>query len=191
MKKLNFLSKVCGLARASQYCDVSVDRRLTVGSPSGSHRLSLYIAVMFLLLVVGAGNAWGFSGTFTKITSVDDFTDGYYVVVASESASSNANYAMGSYVTTSTAKNILGGAVSITSGTTITNPHDSVVYYITKSASGWTFKNVKTSKYLCMNPSATASNRMSFQTTSYLTVESATYSSSSPLGFCFQLKNHH
>ena len=75
MKKLNFLSKVCGLARASQYCDVGIDRRLTVGSPSVLHRLSQYIAVMFLLLVGGAGNVWGTNPTVTyTVTSTSAVT---------------------------------------------------------------------------------------------------------------------
>lgn len=77
MKKLNFLSKVCWLSRASQYCDVGIDRRLTVGSPLVLHRLSQYIAVTLLLLVVGVGNAWGtdyFSDNFSTATGNSSMT---------------------------------------------------------------------------------------------------------------------
>lgn len=81
MKKLNFLSKVCGLSRASQYCDVSVDRRFTVGSPSVLHRLSQYIAVTLLLLVVGVGNAWGATATWALVTSEPSDWSGEYLIV--------------------------------------------------------------------------------------------------------------
>lgn len=149
-----------------------------------------YLYTSLLLFCFAIGKMWASPGTFTKITSTDDFTTGYYVLVASESSTSNANYAMGASVTTTTAKNVLAGAVTITNGTTITNPHDSIVYKVTKTADGWIFQNVKTSQYLCENPTTTSTNRMAFQAASILTFDEATYQSTAPIGFCLRTKNH-
>ena len=61
MKKLNFLSNLCGLRRASQSTDVSHDCRLTVGSPSvhRRHWTQKLCTILVLLMTIGVGNAWG------------------------------------------------------------------------------------------------------------------------------------
>lgn len=75
MKNLNFLSNLCGLGRASQSSDVSLDCRLTVGSPSGfgSKSLLKFVSVLVLILTVGVGNVWGtVSGSIATSISAGD-----------------------------------------------------------------------------------------------------------------------
>ena len=87
----------------------------------------------FVLLAFGfAGSVWAapFTGTFTKITSTDDLTTGYYVIVGSESSAENADYAMSCEIDNNNRVKV--SYISITDGNTITDPSDEVVYYITK-----------------------------------------------------------
>ena len=116
---------------------------------------------LFLLcaLVVGNSSAWGatYTGTFTKITSQADFVTGYYVVTGAGTAK-----ALGSTVNN---KNRIP-AVNVTiSSNSITNPDDAVVYYITRSSSTCTFKNVNTSKYMYQS-STTSGQGMAFKNAS-------------------------
>ena len=60
MKSKNFLSNLWRRVAGSQRNDVEVDRRLTVGSPSGftiNWTLKL-VSVLAILLTLGIGNAW-------------------------------------------------------------------------------------------------------------------------------------
>ena len=141
--------------------------------------LSLLTALLF------AGSMWGatYNGTFTKITSANDLTTGYYVIVASETAS-NADYALGSTITASNNR-VPGVEVTITSGTTITDPDDAIVYLITKNGNNYTFQNVNTSKYLYQS-GTTSGKGMGFQNTS-ANITLAGYNSENPLGFKFTL----
>ena len=61
MKHLNFLSNLLSLSLGSPCTDVSLDRRLTVGSPSGRYCSGLMrlVFILAILLTVGVGNAWG------------------------------------------------------------------------------------------------------------------------------------
>ena len=61
MKNLNYLSKIGGYFSASQSNDVSLDRRFTVGSPSGfnSKLMLKLVSVLVLILTIGSGNVWG------------------------------------------------------------------------------------------------------------------------------------
>ena len=61
MKHFNFLSNLLSLSLGSPCTDVSLDRRLTVGSPSGRYCSGLMrlVFILAILLTVGVGNAWG------------------------------------------------------------------------------------------------------------------------------------
>ena len=61
MKNKNFLSKLCSPSVGSQSSDVSLDCRLTVGSPSASHRSVVLklCTVLVVLLTIGVGQMWG------------------------------------------------------------------------------------------------------------------------------------
>lgn len=179
----------------SQSSDVSLDCRLTVGSPSvkfGSTLMRL-VAISAVLLTMGVGNAWGaaVTGTFNKITSTDALTTGYYIIVGSEDATqkvsgktvANPNYALGNAVDGN--KRVTGVSVTITSGTTISNPDETLVYLITKSSSNYTFLNVNTNKYL-YQANTTSGKGMGFKEAS-ANFTCAGYNSSSPHGFKFTL----
>ena len=122
------------------------------------------LASVVLLLTIGIGNVWGatYTGTFTKITSTEDFTTGYYVICGAAEATANntnrGNFAMGSTITSSSSnRQVEAVSVSIVGGTTITNPDNTIVYYITVSGTTCTFMNVNTNKYLYQT--ATGNNR--------------------------------
>lgn len=85
MKHFNFLSNLLSLSKGSQSSDVSLDRRLTVGSPSGRYCSGLIrlVFILAILLTVGVGNAWGttlFHETFGNNTgSARDWNNSYSV----------------------------------------------------------------------------------------------------------------
>ena len=138
---------------------------------------------LFAMLALGVTNAWAetYTGDFEKITSVNELTTGYYVIVASES-SSNKNFAVGSTVNTN--KRIEGVSVTISSDK-ISNPDDAIVYYVTKVGTKYTFQNVNTSKYL--NQASTTSGKgMGFSADSK-EITCAGYNTNSPIGFKFTL----
>ena len=70
MKHLNFLSNLLSLSLGSQSSDVSLDRRLTVGSPSGRYCSGLIrlVFILAILLTLGVGNAWGATTTLAGWT---------------------------------------------------------------------------------------------------------------------------
>lgn len=128
---------------------------------NGSAKSRKLFAVLAMMLTIGVQGAWGYTGTFTKITSVDDLNTGYYVIVASESAS-NASYAMSSEITSNSSNyRVSSSSVTITGGTTISNPADAVVYYIEKTNTGYAVKNYSTDKYLYQ--SSTSTQKMAFR----------------------------
>lgn len=67
MRHFNFLSNLLSLSLGSQSSDVSLDRRLTVGSPSGRYCSGLMrlVFILAILLTVGVGNVWGATLTCT------------------------------------------------------------------------------------------------------------------------------
>ena len=144
--------------------------------------LKLFFA-LFAMLALGVGNAWAetYTGDFVKITSVNELTTGYYVIVASESASANS-YAVGSTVNSN--KRIDGVAVTIVNDK-ITNPDNKIVYYITKVGSKYTFQNVNTSQYL-YQASTTSGKGMGFYASSK-EITCAGYNTTDPIGFKFTL----
>lgn len=102
--------------------------------------------VQLLALAVGlmlfTGNVWGQysgTGTFTKITSIGDLTDGYYVI-----AEANDEYAM---------NNVHNGtfldrtAIS-PSGGSLTNPSASIVWLIETNGGGRSIYNEGIEKYV-------------------------------------------
>lgn len=85
MKHLNFLSNLLSLSLGSPCTDVSLDRRLTVGSPSGRYCSGLMrlVFILAILLTVGVGNVWGTSATWSLVTSEPADWSGEYLVVYS------------------------------------------------------------------------------------------------------------
>ena len=142
----------------------------------------------FVLLAVGfAGSvlAAPFTGTFTKITSTDDLTTGYYVIAASESASTSPNYIMGSTIAGGL---VLGIEKSLTDSTVITNPDSVAVYLITKKGNKYyqyySFYSVVETKYLYQTSSSSKSMGLSTESVEFTC---AGYNESSPIGFKFTL----
>ena len=79
-----FLNHLRGSMGNLQSSDVSHDRRLTVGSPSGLNAkwMLKLVAILAILLTVGVGNAWGaYSATFTRINSLSELSDGDSILV--------------------------------------------------------------------------------------------------------------
>lgn len=158
--------------------------------PAGNlHSLSMCAVMFVMLFLAGVGNAWGYTGRFAEVTSMDDLTTGYYVVTPGLSAST-LNKALGP--TANSDKRIPGVTVSISGSTPnryISNPGDTVVYLITKTVvSGttyYTFYNVGKSKYLYQS-STTSGKGMAFKADSEnLTCEG--YNADTPKGFKFLL----
>lgn len=103
-----------------------------------------YLLKRLLLLWVFAFSAslWGQytgTGTFTKINSLTDLTDGYYVVANSADGFAMNNTNAGKFFTKTD--------ISPTSGT-ITNPSTSIVWKIESDAAGRTIYNEASSKYV-------------------------------------------
>ena len=72
MKHLNFLSNLLSLSLGSPCTDVSLDRRFTVGSPSGleSSALLKFVSVLVLVLTIGVGQMWGANSGLTASPGV-------------------------------------------------------------------------------------------------------------------------
>lgn len=120
-------------------------RREQFGLKSVVSRFSLASLICVLMLTIGVGTVWGaaYTGTFSIYTT-GTLIDGYYVVVGSSANAMNS--------TVNNKYRIAGTSVTISSGTTITNPDNTLVWLIeegTSSNSGkFTFRNYNTSKYL-------------------------------------------
>ena len=102
--------------------------------------LGALTALITLLLLPGLG--WGqYSGTgvFNKITSIDDLTDGYYVIVNSEDAFAMNNTHNGTYLGNTAVTPNLG---------TITNPATNIVWKIETNGSGRSIYNEGIAKYV-------------------------------------------
>ena len=78
MKQFNFLSNLLSLSLGSPCTDVSLDRRLTVGSPSGldakwkQNPFMRFAVVLTLIFTIGSGNVWGDTYTITFKTAAGD-----------------------------------------------------------------------------------------------------------------------
>ena len=99
--------------------------------------------VIMILVGAGSGVVWGaYSGigTFTKITSLANLTDGYYVIVNSGNGfAMNNTYVLSTY---------LDKTAVTPSSNSITNPVTSIVWKIETNGSGKTIYNEATSKYI-------------------------------------------
>ena len=140
-----------------------------------------FVAVLTLLLTVGIGTMWGYTGTFKLVESYDSSTgleSGYYVITASPSASSIK--AMGTTISSGRAT---GQTVTI-SNKTITNPSDAIVWYIEKSETTYSFKNVNDNKYIYQS-STSKGKGLSTSTSKQSSWSINAYNSTSPVGFCF------
>lgn len=107
--------------------------------------------IVLVALLVGSGSAMGQysgTGTFTKITSLVDLTDGYYVVVNSGDAFAMNNTNAGSY---------FGHTAISPSAGTITNPAAAIVWKIETNGEGRTIFNEASSKYVSYTGSSNAS----------------------------------
>jgi len=77
MKRLTFLTDSFRRHSSNVHCsDVSHDRRLTVGSPSGFNANSLLklVSVLVLVLTIGVGNAWGDTTATLTLSSSNKFS---------------------------------------------------------------------------------------------------------------------
>lgn len=142
-------------------------------------RFVLAVLAMFFCCV-GSVTAGTFTGTFTKITSTDDLTTGYYIIAASEDAM-YSYYAMG---TTVSSGHINGVQITITDSTTITNPDSTIVFLITKNNGNYTFKNIKLAQNVYQ---ALSSNEKLEYRDIRANIACAGYRTDSPKGFRFNL----
>lgn len=101
----------------------------------------LKIVITFVMIIFG-NYSWGQysgTGTFSKITSLTDLTDGYYVVAFGTTYAMNNTYVSPTYLDRT--------AISPSSNT-ITNPATSIVWKIETNGSGRTIYNESSAKYV-------------------------------------------
>jgi len=150
MKTKNFLTNLCGLSKASQCSDIGFDRRLTVGSPSGRYRSAMhkFISLLALVLIVGIGNVWGATLTYTHdfTTTISSATD-VTLSTITWTASSLSN--VGAY-NSSNYKGIQIGTGKKTGGITLTSKNN---WGAQSSTSYYGYTNVK-KVYVWMNAGA-------------------------------------
>lgn len=102
-------------------------------------RASFYFAVLaFLMVNLGWGQYSG-SGNFTKITSMTDLTDGYYVIAY------GTTFAMNN---TNGTNNYFGNTAITVSGDNIINPSTAIVWKIQTDGGGRTIYNEAGAKYV-------------------------------------------
>jgi hypothetical protein len=138
-------------------------------------KLLLKSMLLLCALIAGSSSVWAtkYTGTFNQITSASDFTTGYYVITGS-----GYDKALGTEINSN--KRMPGQNVTI-SNNTITDPDETIVWYITRTSNTCTFQNVSNEKYLSQ-VSTTSGKGMGFSNTSV----NITYSSYSS-GFAFTL----
>lgn len=178
MKNLTFLSNFwrkvsakvhgqdIGLGLRSQCSDVSLDRWLTVGSPSvhsangvGSFMVRVnpritpmrFTFALLLFLTLGVGNAWGaYSATFTRISSISELSaNDSVLVVIQDAKTKTSGYAVQNNSTNYSAVTIA------TSTNTITCTNNKCVWKVGKSSSNWYFQ--RGSQYIAWTSSTTLS----------------------------------
>jgi len=104
-------------------------------------------ALLFTLLLL-SGQSWGQyggTGTFTKITSDAELTDGYYVIAYGTTFAMNNTYTSSTY---------FGNTAISPSSNVITNPAASIVWKITTDGSGRTIYNEGIALYASYTGSA-------------------------------------
>lgn len=132
MKHLNFLSNLLSLSLGSPCTDVSLDRRLTVGSPSFDCRSAMLklVSVLVLVLTIGVGDAWGAVGdAITSHTNIADATVYYLAGQATVSSKTSTYYSLLASDEASTS--ITGNATTTrASGTKYTFLKENSKYYL-------------------------------------------------------------
>ncbi len=101
---------------------------------------SVLFGLLMMLFSLNVKGAYSGTGTFTKITSLSDLTDGYYVIAF------GTTYAMSNSYVSSTYLDRL--AISPTGGNTITNPDETIVWRITTDGTKKTIYSEDTDKYI-------------------------------------------
>ena len=143
-----------------------------------------WLVTIILLSTLSIGQMSGatYSGSFVNYTGT--LIDGYYLIVASNNASSNANYAMGS---TADANHRIAGTSVTISSSTISNPNDQLVFLIESNSgeTGYSFKNYNTSKYVYYDNNSSG-KALGYGTTAYYHTLSG-YNSTSPMGYKFTM----
>ncbi|NDI98302.1 T9SS sorting signal type C domain-containing protein [Flavobacterium sp. LaA7.5] len=105
------------------------------------HVTKILLTTAFLLMGMISWAQYSGSGTFTKITSISQFTDGYYVIAYGTSVAMNNTYTSSTYF----------GNTSISptsSGTVITNPSVAIVWKVETNGTGVSIYNENSSKYV-------------------------------------------
>ena len=111
-----------------------------------------FIALLMLLIPSLGWSQYSGSGTFTKITSTSDLTDGYYVIAyGATQAMNNVN---GS-------NNYFGNTAISPTGTTITNPNAAIVWKIQTDGGGKTIYNESSAKYVSYTGSSNQAQEVS------------------------------
>lgn len=124
-------------------------------------------------------NAKAYDGVFRKITSVEQLTTGYYVIVGSEDANSYPNYAMGAAISSGIIK---GVSVNLIESKSIKNPNKDIVWKLVVTNNTCTFQNCSNNKYL--HQYENSNMNMQFSDSPYnFTINQ--YSAVSPIGFQF------
>lgn len=101
--------------------------------------LNAFFLISFLMLGVKTFGQYSGTGTFTKVTSAADVTDGYYVIAYGTTQAMNSTYTSSTYFANT--------AISPTSGTTITNPSKAIVWKIETSGTGKSISSADTSVF--------------------------------------------
>jgi len=101
--------------------------------------LNAFFLLSFLMLGVKTFGQYSGTGTFTKVTSAADVTDGYYVIAYGTTQAMNSTYTSTTYFANT--------AISPTSGTTITNPSKTIVWKIETSGTGKSISSADTSVF--------------------------------------------
>lgn len=124
-------------------------------------------------------NAKAYDGVFRKITSVEQLTTGYYIIVGSEDSRYNPDYAMGATISSGM---IQGVSVNLIESKSIKNPDNNIVWKLVVTNNTCTFQNCSNNLYL--HQSANEDMKMEF-TESSCSFTISRYSSNSPIGFQF------
>ncbi len=101
--------------------------------------LKAFFLLSFLMLGVKTFGQYSGTGTFAKVTSVADVTDGYYVIAYGTTQAMNSTYTSTTYFANT--------AISPVSGTTITNPSKTIVWKIETSGTGKSISSADTSVF--------------------------------------------
>lgn len=113
---------------------------------------SLFLALVFLLSFNFGWGQYAGSGTFTKISSLSELVDGYYVISYYGTSQAMNNINLGTYFENS----------SITvSGNNIINPSTAIVWKIETNGSGRTIYNEASSKYVSYTGSSNSAYAVS------------------------------